>query len=30
MGDPNVAADVDIIACHNYDGANGPAQLGQE
>ena len=27
MGDPNVAADVSIIACHNYDGANGPANL---
>ena len=27
MGDPNVAADVGIIACHNYDGANGPANL---
>jgi glucuronoarabinoxylan endo-1,4-beta-xylanase len=27
MGDPNVAADVGIIACHNYDGVNGPANL---
>ena len=27
MGDPNVAANVGIIACHNYDGANGPANL---
>ena len=27
MGDPNVAADVGILACHNYDGANGPANL---
>jgi glucuronoarabinoxylan endo-1,4-beta-xylanase len=27
MTDPNVAADVSIIACHNYDGANGPASL---
>jgi len=27
MGDPGVAADVGIIACHNYDGANGPANL---
>jgi glucuronoarabinoxylan endo-1,4-beta-xylanase len=29
MGDPNVAADVGIIACHNYDGANGPANLAK-
>jgi O-glycosyl hydrolase len=27
MADPNVAADVGIIADHNYDGANGPANL---
>jgi len=27
MTDPNVAADVGIIADHNYDGANGPANL---
>ena len=27
MTDPNVAADVDIIACHNYDGATGPGNL---
>ncbi len=27
MNDPNVAADVGIIANHNYDGANGPANL---
>ncbi len=27
MTDPNVAADVGIIADHNYDGANGPASL---
>ena len=27
MGDPNAAADVGVIACHNYDGANGPANL---
>jgi glucuronoarabinoxylan endo-1,4-beta-xylanase len=27
MSDPNVAADVGIIADHNYDGANGPANL---
>ena len=27
MGDPNVAADVGIIACHNYDGTDGPANL---
>jgi glucuronoarabinoxylan endo-1,4-beta-xylanase len=27
MTDPNVAADVSIVACHNYDGANGPASL---
>jgi glucuronoarabinoxylan endo-1,4-beta-xylanase len=27
MTDPNVAADVSIIADHNYDGANGPASL---
>jgi glucuronoarabinoxylan endo-1,4-beta-xylanase len=27
MIDPNVAADVGIIADHNYDGANGPANL---
>ena len=27
MTDPNAAADVGIIACHNYDGANGPANL---
>ena len=27
MGDPNVAADVSIIADHNYDGADGPANL---
>ena len=27
MTDPNVAADVGIMADHNYDGANGPANL---
>ena len=27
MADPNVAADVGIIADHNYDGATGPASL---
>jgi glucuronoarabinoxylan endo-1,4-beta-xylanase len=27
MTDPNVAADVSIIADHNYDGANGPGSL---
>ncbi len=27
MTDPNVAADVSIVACHNYDGANGPPSL---
>lgn len=27
MTDPNVAADVGIIGDHNYDGANGPANL---
>ncbi len=27
MSDPVVAADVGIIADHNYDGANGPANL---
>ena len=27
MGDATVAADVSIIADHNYDGANGPANL---
>jgi glucuronoarabinoxylan endo-1,4-beta-xylanase len=27
MTDPNVAADVGIIADHNYDGANGPTTL---
>jgi glucuronoarabinoxylan endo-1,4-beta-xylanase len=27
MTDPNVAADVGIIADHNYDGANGPSTL---
>ena len=27
MGDATVAADVGIIADHNYDGANGPASL---
>jgi len=27
MADPNVAAEVGIIADHNYDGANGPATL---
>ena len=27
MTDPNVAADVSIIADHNYDGATGPASL---
>lgn len=27
MNDPNAAADVGIIADHNYDGANGPASL---
>jgi glucuronoarabinoxylan endo-1,4-beta-xylanase len=27
MGDANVAADVGVIAGHNYDGANGPATL---
>jgi glucuronoarabinoxylan endo-1,4-beta-xylanase len=27
MTDPNVAADVGIIADHNYDGANGPVTL---
>ena len=29
MTDPNVAADVGIIADHNYDGANGPASLAK-
>ena len=29
MTDPNVAADVGIIADHNYDGANGPANLAK-
>ena len=29
MSDPNVAADVGIIADHNYDGANGPANLAR-
>ncbi len=29
MTDPNVAADVSIIADHNYDGANGPANLAK-
>ena len=27
MTDPNAAADVGIVADHNYDGANGPANL---
>ncbi len=27
MNDPNVAAEVGIVADHNYDGNNGPAQL---
>ena len=27
MNDTNVAPEVGIIACHNYDGANGPANL---
>jgi len=27
MADPNVATNVGIIACHNYDGASGPATL---
>jgi glucuronoarabinoxylan endo-1,4-beta-xylanase len=27
MNDPNVAAQVGIIADHNYDGANGPANV---
>ena len=27
MTDPNTAADVGIVADHNYDGANGPANL---
>ncbi len=27
MADPNVAADVGIVADHNYDGANGPTTL---
>ena len=27
MADPNIAADVGIIGDHNYDGANGPANL---
>jgi len=27
MTDPNVAADVGIVADHNYDGANGPTTL---
>jgi glucuronoarabinoxylan endo-1,4-beta-xylanase len=27
MNDPAVATNVDIIACHNYDGENGPANL---
>ena len=27
MTDPNVAADVSIVADHNYDGANGPGSL---
>jgi O-glycosyl hydrolase len=27
MADPNVAADVGVIGDHNYDGANGPANL---
>ncbi|HEV2437051.1 MAG TPA: hypothetical protein VG077_13730 [Verrucomicrobiae bacterium] len=29
MSDPNVAQDVGIIADHNYDGANGPANLAK-
>ena len=29
MNDPNVAADVGIVADHNYDGANGPASLAK-
>jgi glucuronoarabinoxylan endo-1,4-beta-xylanase len=29
MTDSNVAADVGIIACHNYDGANGPGNLSK-
>ena len=27
LADPNVAADVGVVACHNYDGLNGPATL---
>ena len=27
MNDSSVAADVDILADHNYDGANGPSYL---
>jgi len=27
MTDPNVAADVGIVACHNYDGMYGPTSL---
>jgi glucuronoarabinoxylan endo-1,4-beta-xylanase len=30
MTDPNVAADVGIIADHNYDGSNGPATLTKD
>ncbi len=29
MSDPSVAADVGIIADHNYDGANGPGNLAK-
>jgi glucuronoarabinoxylan endo-1,4-beta-xylanase len=29
MADPNIAADVGIIGDHNYDGANGPANLAK-
>jgi glucuronoarabinoxylan endo-1,4-beta-xylanase len=29
MTDPNTAADVGIVADHNYDGANGPATLAK-
>jgi glucuronoarabinoxylan endo-1,4-beta-xylanase len=29
MTDSNVAAEVGIIACHNYDGANGPVNLAK-
>jgi glucuronoarabinoxylan endo-1,4-beta-xylanase len=30
MTDPNVAADVGIVADHNYDGANGPSSLTKD